>query len=459
MDRRRLVSTGAFLAVPTLMIAGPVAAVFAAHPSLDRPTKTLAEQTVSLHLDPAPPGVDVHRAPSTASLLAAAGLAGTAHAAGLRPSIAQLAVPPGTPTTVGLTQHVAPSCTGTGSDGDRVQVAYVTQVGATNRYASVLPALESYVADVDDVMAVSSAETGGGRRVRWVTDASCVPVVLDVVLPPGSLGSPGDADGGFNATINAMRLAGYGSVGRKYLMFVDADNLCGIAQVYPDSTKASNNNDGRFPMYARVDSACWTSSYHSVAAHELMHTLGAVMADSPHPSAAGHCTDEADVMCYVDGPGVVVKNVCPAWHEQYYDCNHDDYFSTNPPAGSYLATHWNTADSPFLDAAPVLGSVASLTVTAPASARLGQPVQVSVSGAAPSGASYAWTANPSGCRVAPAGPAATITCTGWGGDTVTVAVHRTTGGATVFGTVSLTLRRVVGGGVPAPRHNPLPPRP
>jgi hypothetical protein len=454
MDARRLGSACALVAVPVLVVAGPLAAVFAAHPAMDRPTKTIAEQTVSIHLDAPPPGVDVRVRPSTTSLLEAAGISR------LRPAVTPVSTPPGTPTTLGLAQHVSPSCSGTGSDGDRVQVAYVTQTGGTDRYAAMLPALESYVADVDDVMAVSSAETGGGRRVRWVTNASCVPVVLHVVLPAGSLGSASDGDGGFNATISAMKVAGYGAVGRKYLMFVEANNLCGIAQVYPDSTKSNNNNDGRFPMYARVDSACWTSSFHSVAAHELMHTLGSVQSDSPHPSAAGHCVDESDVMCYADGPGVVLEYVCPPSHEQLYDCNHDDYFSTNTPVGNYLATHWNTADSPFLDTVPALGPPLALAVNAPTHGAFGATWSFTVGGTAPPGASYVWAVNPTNCTVVgtgSTGSTAKAQCQGWASTSVTVTVYRTAAGVTMWGAATVPLSAGTSGGGSGIRHNPLPP--
>ena len=99
-------------------------------------------------------------------------------------------------------------------------------------------------------------------------------------------------------------------------------------------------------MYARVDTPCW--QYAEL--HEIFHNLGAVQRDAPHPSAAWHCTDEADVMCYDDdasGP-IVMTAVCPPEHEALLDCGDNDYFNTNPPAGNYLATHWNTANSSFL---------------------------------------------------------------------------------------------------------------
>ena len=41
------------------MVAGPIAAVLVSHPALDRPTKTFAEQTVSIHLDTPPIPGDV----------------------------------------------------------------------------------------------------------------------------------------------------------------------------------------------------------------------------------------------------------------------------------------------------------------------------------------------------------------------------------------------------------------
>ena len=58
-------------------------------------------------------------------------------------------------------------------------------------------------------------------------------------------------------------------------------------------------------------------------------------------------------MCYADAPGVTSTTPCNVFaREVMLDCNHDDYFHTNPAPGSYLATRWNVAESKYLAQLP-----------------------------------------------------------------------------------------------------------
>jgi hypothetical protein len=249
--------------------------------------------------------------------------------------------------------QAAVPCSGDGSSGNRVQVIYAHAVDVPDRYGSVVSSLRQWAGEVDQAVWLSAGETGGGRHVRWVTDASCQLRVDDVALTP--LG-----DDTFGQMRTELGLLGDNRADRKYLVWVDAAvGICGLGEVTDDQRPDAGNLNNTGPAYARVDAPCW----HYAELHELFHTLGAVQPDTPHHSAARHCTDEADVMCYDDdasGP-VVMTTPCPPEHEALLDCGHDDYFSTNPPAGSYLAGHWNTATSSFLDpaAAP---QAASLTL-------------------------------------------------------------------------------------------------
>jgi hypothetical protein len=85
--------------------------------------------------------------------------------------------------------------------------------------------------------------------------------------------------------------------------------------------------------------------------HELTHNMGGVQSTAPHHTSYGHCYDEHDVMCYDDGSGIAMVNVCPNVSgaiAEVYDCGNDDYFSPLPGAGTYLATHWNVYNSAFM---------------------------------------------------------------------------------------------------------------
>jgi hypothetical protein len=335
-----------------------------------------------VHVDPVPPGVSLDDPTDTASLYARAGLAEPEqeYAAG--------EVPPGTPKIPTLSQHVAPSCSGTGTDGKRVLALYVRETSTPSRYTSVLPLLRNEIANVDDAFALSAQQSGGVRRVRWVHQ-DCVPVVQEVVVPDGSLNSS------FPDTIAALQSRGYTDKNRKYLAFTEANDLCGVGSMYPDTRVTGNYNDGYAASYSRVDTSCWSVKSHSVPAHELTHNLGSVFESAPHGTTYGHCSDEADLMCYDDGSGIPMRSVCAAAQQHLLDCNGDDYFNTAPPAGSFLTSNWNTASSSFLDRSVPAADPDPLTVTATPSRTSAETGDLFTVDAASTGATgYRWTAAP-----------------------------------------------------------------
>ncbi len=328
------------------------------------------------HVDPAPAGIDPTDAVSDTALIQRSGVdeptpgtagderPGESAADGLGP------IPAGNPGISSLSAHVRPSCLGTGTDGNRVQAAYVYEQGQANRLdvvnastgETLRTALLSYLADVDDTFVLSSMQAP--RRVRWVFDPNtCRPIIAELEVPAGSLAGPDSGLGAIRSAAEAAGLApsnGTGTeLGRKILSFADAEDLCGIGQIYRDDRAVDNVNDGRYTMVARVDRGCWATfpGWHSTAAHELIHMLGGVQRTSPNSTSYGHCTDERDAMCYADGgttpAGTVatMRTSCAgAFDEALLDCNRDDYFNAGTPAaGSYLATNWNTAKSSYLD--------------------------------------------------------------------------------------------------------------
>ena len=328
-------------------------------------------------------------------------------------------------------------CVGTGTDGKRVQAIYARPSDVADAFAATAPLIRQWVLGVNNVFNASAGETAGKRQVRFVTSApsggTCQVDVDNVVLNV-------DADDNFSNTITRLRAAGYTSSSRKFMVFMDDgvgnnnDSVgCGIGELYPDdrSDPAQNYNNGVAGvqgMFSRTDRNCWghLSGFDiAVESHELMHNLGAVQGDpsvdpAPNYSGYGHCTDDYDAMCYVDGPGVVMEQLCNYLHEPLMDCRHDDYFSTAPPAGSYLATHWNTASSGFLAStlAPPNDAFAKATVLTGAQRELSSAIGATVEAAEPTTAGITPSRSLWYSITVPSGQALTLDTQGSGFDTV-----------------------------------------
>ncbi len=245
-----------------------------------------------------------------------------------------------------------PTCDGDGVSGNRLQVLYVRPQSAASRYAAALPT------SARSSPGWTPSSTRARRRPaacasRLVTGSGCEIEVTQVTVSDATI-----AD--FGKMVTELQAQGYGRGDRKYIIFMDTNTYCGLGTVFQNADQPGGDNPNNFgPSYARVDNGCWASF---ALAHEVMHTLGGVLSSAPNGTANGHCTDAYDVLCYVDAPGVQLQTRCPGnASKDRFDCNHDDYFHTDPPAGSYLATHWNTATTQFL---LTTGLVASLTTAA-----------------------------------------------------------------------------------------------
>jgi hypothetical protein len=180
-----------------------------------------------------------------------------------------------------------------------------------SRYGDFADSIRQWSGDVDRSVRDLAAKHGGERHVPFVQDADCAVDVANVVMDPA-------ADDTFDATVADLRAQGLTSPFRMYLVFVDANVYCGIAQMDDSDSPRASNPSNKGPHLARIDAGCWSGE---VATHELMHMLGAVQLSAPSSDGNWECTG---------------------------DCADTDYFHVSPPAGSYLATHWNVARSDFL---------------------------------------------------------------------------------------------------------------
>lgn len=255
-------------------------------------------------------------------------------------------------------------------DRASVQLVYAFPTDRPDRFAAFRDGLQG---DASVIRSFLATESGGRKTLRFAGEGHCAAGVDIGVLPlSGPRSAYLDRDGAPSVeALSGEVKAAFPpprSVAVNYLVF--ADNLAspsdccitGTGSHYEDSAKNSpsiHDAGGLTAAVWGVDG--WspepgsTAYFPDLFLHEITHTLGGVANDAPHSTGAGHCTDQADIMCYADGgPRNTMSTLCPALSgaiNAAFDCGQDDYFSPTPTPGSYLATHWNVYDSAFLEPA------------------------------------------------------------------------------------------------------------
>ena len=237
---------------------------------------------------------------------------------------------------------VAPRCT---ADGPAVQMVHAVPAGQAPTPDAAARLVEAAAWINGDVIASAQADDGM-REVRFAMDASCRPSVVQVTYSsePGALNVVA-------AIRDALQAQGHSRADRIYLAWADgqasADSdglICGVANRRRDDRPAPDGQAATSPLYGMLLDVCADPTTTPGMLHELFHMLGAAQESAPNFAGGGHVSDGRDLMS-VDGS----DGACPDPQAAFLaDCGNDDYFAIAPAAGSYLATHWNSADSVFL---------------------------------------------------------------------------------------------------------------
>lgn len=196
--------------------------------------------------------------------------------------------------------------------GHRVQPLYLyTDV---NRIDEVRPALIRMLENLD-------AGFRGYRRVRFVRDARC-----DIVIEAIKVPEPRSVAEEWAALPPAPGP-------RNYVFFIDwpESSLCSFGSARSDSQPGDDNLNNADGQWSRLYLGCWD---RNTLVHEFLHSLGAVQPGAPRAFSRFHCFGVADVMCSAAYADV--------------DLAGEMYYNPSPAPGSYLATHWNIANSRFL---------------------------------------------------------------------------------------------------------------
>jgi hypothetical protein len=268
---------------------------------------------------------------------------------------APVAVPQAAPRTRSIP---APPCPGNGRSGPRVRVLLGVPKGTTAPDpASTRSLLRQalYLADAN----LDATSVAAGQHYRFFCRHDRTVTIPMLQLP--AIGS--DNAYTFNDVTSALSAQGFTRPSAIYATFVANIDCCygygGQGSLTADDSPdpSTNSNNGAFPRYSmiRLGATFDTTTLALVFQHETGHNMGAVQNSAPHSSGAFHCYETNDIMCYNDGgpyftTGALVS-VCPDLSSAgmyVFDCGGDDYYNAAPTPSTYIADHWNVAESRWL---------------------------------------------------------------------------------------------------------------
>ena len=201
--------------------------------------------------------------------------------------------------------------------GAQIHAIWVVPADSPDTFATGAPKL------ADDLASLSTWWVGQDpTRTPRIDDAAfpggtCADISFVRLSEPGSF--YGGADLAFNSIENDLEAMGFGNLFKKYLVYYDGplveQDVCGSGLGQLDSG----------PSFAIVWLAgCPGIPTDGVAAHELLHALGAMPPNSGAPNAcpgdAGHPCDSTQDVLYPYASGAPLAQLV-------LDVNHDDYYA------------------------------------------------------------------------------------------------------------------------------------
>jgi hypothetical protein len=258
------------------------------------------------------------------------------------------------------------------ADSPRFKVVYAHPADRPNRFAAWRDAIQANVALIQRFLA---SQSGGAKAIRFDMGTRCGPQYVDVQVVHLAYARSRYVDNFTPIVTEVENKLGPSNAPRNIVVFADTlngagydyglgENVLGSYGERPGSDNVHNRGGFASVLFSRDTGAPGAGArgwWPEGMLHEITHNLGGVQWSAPHSTQPagfqdpryGHCWQGADVMCYLEDSGAAhpMRNDCPRIGgaiPQVYDCGRDDYFNPAPPAGSYLATHWNVYNNAFL---------------------------------------------------------------------------------------------------------------